>query len=307
MPSDVRNVIKKMKRGKSPGHDGISIEHLRYAGAHLPRVLSLLFNFCIGYSFIPDDMVKTVVVPVIKNKTGDPSDKHNYRPISLATTMAKVLDSLMNAQLNIHLQIHDLQFGFRPNLSTEMAIMCLKQTVRHYTDRKTPIYMCFLDLSRAFDLVSYDILWHKLLEETTVPRELVSLLKYWYSHQINAVRWVNSHSQEYKLKCGVRQSGLTSPSLFNLFVNQLIGRLSRAMVGYSIDGKMINNISYADDMVLLSPSVSALRRLLSICESYALSHGFRYNGSKSVLMLCKAGNKAPLNVPVIKIVGSVGL
>lgn len=186
-PVDVRNVIKNMKRGKSPGHDGISIEHLRYAGVHLPRVLSLLFNFCIGHSYIPDDMMKTVVVPIIKNKTGDPSDKHNYRPISLATTMAKVLDSLVNSQLNEHLQIHDLQFGFRPNLSTEMAVMCLKQTVRYYTDRKTPVYVCFLDLSRAFDLVSYDILWHKLLGETTVPRELVSLLKYWYSNQKNAV------------------------------------------------------------------------------------------------------------------------
>lgn len=37
-------IINKMERGKSPGHDGLSIEHLRYAGRHLPRVLALLFN-----------------------------------------------------------------------------------------------------------------------------------------------------------------------------------------------------------------------------------------------------------------------
>ncbi|XP_022830394.1 uncharacterized protein LOC111359167 [Spodoptera litura] len=87
-------------------------------------------------------------------------------------------------------------------------------------------------------------------------------------------------------------------------MNQLIGGLSGTKVGCSVDGTMINNISYADDMVLLSPSVNALRKLLYICESYAQSHGLKYNASKSVLMVFKAGNKAPSNVPPIKIAGS---
>ncbi|PZC82816.1 hypothetical protein B5X24_HaOG209601 [Helicoverpa armigera] len=301
--TNVRTAIKKMQSGKTPGHDGLSIEHMRYAGVHLPRVLSMLFNFCIGHSYVPNDMTKTVVIPIIKNKNGDPSDKNNYRPISLATTFAKVLDSLINMRLNEHLSIQESQFGFRPDLSTESAILCAKQTIRYYTDRKTPVYACFLDLSIAFDLVSYDVLWHKLIVETNLPNELVILLKYWYHNQINMIRWENAYSQSYNLKCGVRQGGLSSPSLFNLFVNQLIGELNGTMIGCSIDGKMINNISYADDMVLLSPSVGALRRLLAICETYAQTHGLKYNASKSVFMLCKAGKKTPLNVPPIKLCG----
>lgn len=101
-------------------------------------------------------------MPIIKNKTGDVSSRSNYRPISLATIIAKVLDSVLNSQLDCHLKIHELQFGFRPQLSTESAILSLKHAVRYYTDRKTPIYACFLDLSKAFDLVVYEILWEKL-------------------------------------------------------------------------------------------------------------------------------------------------
>lgn len=41
---DVRKVITGMQRGKSPGHDSLSIEHLKFAGAHLPRVLSMFYN-----------------------------------------------------------------------------------------------------------------------------------------------------------------------------------------------------------------------------------------------------------------------
>jgi hypothetical protein len=152
-------------------------------------------------------------------------------------------------------------------------------------DRKTPVFACFLDLSKAFDLVSYTKLWEKLYNETSLPGELVELFRFWYGHQANAVRWAGSLSGEYRLECGVRQGGLSSPRLFSLYVNRLIEELSNTMIGCSIDGTFVNNISYADDMVLLSPSISALRTLVSVCERYAGAHGLKYNVSKSELLV----------------------
>ncbi|KAL0883177.1 hypothetical protein ABMA27_016619 [Loxostege sticticalis] len=263
----------------------------------------MFFSLCLTHSYLPKELMDTVVVPVIKNKTGDGSDLSNYRPISLATITAKVLDSLLNRHLGRHLNLNDAQFGFRPGLSTESAILCLKQTVKYYTGAGTPVYACFLDLSKAFDLVSYEVLWKKLTYETTMPLELTSLLKYWYSHQKNRVRWREALSEEYQLECGVRQGGLTSPSLFNLYMNGLIDELSKTNVGCHINGVCVNNISYADDMVLLSPSAGALKQLLSICESYAVAHGLRYNAKKSELMLFKAHNKS-YTIPTITLGGS---
>lgn len=299
---DVVTVIKNMTRGKSPGHDGLSIEHLLHAGPHLPRVLTMLYNFCIRHSYLPEELLRTIVVPIIKNKTGDAADKTNYRPISLATIVAKVLDGLLERQLSKHLNLNDAQFGFRPQLSTESAILTLKQTIRYYTDRKTPVYAAFLDLTKAFDLVSYEKLWYKL-QSTGLPDELISIFKFWYINQTNYVRWADSLSDMYGLECGVRQGGLTSPTLFNIYVDQLIGELGSTMVGCSIDGTMVNNISYADDMVLLSPSVSALRKLLRVCEEYAESHGLVYNVRKSELMVFRASRKIPSCVPPMTLAG----
>lgn len=59
-------------------------------------------------------------------------------------------------------------------------------------------------------------------------------------------------------------------------MNGLIEELSSTKVGCHIDGICVNNISYADDMVLLSPSIGALKRLLAICERYAVAHGLKY-------------------------------
>lgn len=86
----------------------------------------MFFSLCVGHSFLLDDLMKTLVVPVIKNKTGDASDTNNYRPISLATIIAKVLDRVLNRIINENIALHDDQFGFRPGISTEAAVWCLK-------------------------------------------------------------------------------------------------------------------------------------------------------------------------------------
>jgi hypothetical protein len=295
--------IKNMKRGKSPGHDGLSIEHLHHAGFHINRVLSLLFTFCIRHSYLPPDLMKTVVVPLVKNPTGDIADKNNYRPISLATVISKVLDRIVDVHLSGFIGLKDSQFGFREGLSTESAILSLKYTVKYYTKRSTPVYACFLDLSKAFDLVSYNVLWAKL-RETGISSDVVDMLLYWYKNQINVVKWCNTLSDEYSLRCGVRQGGLTSPRLFNLYVNQLIAELNSMHVGCRIDSVSVNNISYADDMVLLSPSISGLRQLVKTCESYAIHHGLKYNEKKSEFMVFRGSCKQPKKVPSVLLNGS---
>ncbi|CAG4942881.1 unnamed protein product [Colias eurytheme] len=137
-------------------------------------------------------------------------------------------------------------------------------------------------------------------KDTGVPGELVNIFKYWYDHQTNRVKWLGEFSDEYGLECGVRQGGLTSPSLFNLYVNGLIVELSSIGVGCSIDGHCINSISYADDMVLLSPSRAALRKLIGVCEEYSRVHGLKYNAQKSELLVFKArGRKSGEVAPVL--------
>ncbi|CAH2092698.1 unnamed protein product [Euphydryas editha] len=195
-----------MNRGRSPGHDGLSIKHLKYAGTHLHSLLAMFYSLCLPHSCLPADMMKTVVIPLVKNKTGDISDINNYRPISLDTVL-DVLDSLIDQNLDQYLSIHDAQFGFMPNLSTETAILCLKQTAQYYTIKKTPVYASCLDLSKAFDLAAYDILWMKIREAGIQP-EVISSLKFLYLKQENYVKWGETLSDTYRLECGVRQWGI---------------------------------------------------------------------------------------------------
>lgn len=83
-----------MNRGKSQGHDGLSIEHLKYAGLYVNGLLAKFHRLCVRYIYLSSELMRTVAVPLGKYATGDISDKFNYRPISLATIVAKVFDSL---------------------------------------------------------------------------------------------------------------------------------------------------------------------------------------------------------------------
>ena len=65
--------------------------------------------------------MKSAIIPLIKNKTGDTNDKNNYRPIALVTAMSKIFELCLSEKLNDHLTTSDNQFGFKAKHSTDMC------------------------------------------------------------------------------------------------------------------------------------------------------------------------------------------
>ncbi|XP_033111166.1 uncharacterized protein LOC117112202, partial [Anneissia japonica] len=76
-----------------------------------------------------------------------------------------------------------------------------------------------------------------------------------------------------------------SPLLYNFYIDELNINLNQSNYGYIISDVKINNLSYADDMVIMAPSLSGLQGLIDICEKYAIEHDITYNAKKSVCML----------------------
>jgi hypothetical protein len=146
--------------------------------------------------------------------------------------------------------------------------------------------MCFLDAKKAFDRVNHWTLFKKLIERGA-PVHIVKLLKYWYQHQQCSIKWGSSVSNPFQTTNGIRQGGLLSPLLFNVYVDSLHDQLSLSGVGCHIGDCCINAISYADDMVLLAPHVEALQMMLNVCEAEAATLDIEYNTSKTVCMLIR--------------------
>ena len=86
------------------------------------------------------------------------------------------------------------------------------------------------------------------------------------------VRWDMCFSEPFFVANGVRQGSILSPSLFAVYLDDLLSELSDSGVGCYWGCSFAGAFSYADDVVLLAPCASAMRKMLEICHSFALSH-----------------------------------
>jgi len=93
------------------------------------------------------------------------------------------------------------------------------------------------------------------------------LLAYWYCNLTLSVRWHNAVSGGFGLKNGDRQGGILSPFLFRFYIKDVVLKLTSIGYGCNIGGIFVYLLCYADDMVLITPSWSALQGMLNVLES----------------------------------------
>ena len=124
-PSMVEAAIKKLKPGKSCGNDGPAAEHFKYSDSRINVLLSLFYSSCIIHGYLPNDFMKTVIVPLVKNKTGDTSDVNNYRHIALVTIASKIFENILLDILQPYLYTSDNKFGFKKGHSTDHCIFVI--------------------------------------------------------------------------------------------------------------------------------------------------------------------------------------
>ena len=191
----------------------------------------------------------------IKNKTGNTSDKNNYRPIALVTAASKKFELCLSIILD-YLITHDQQFGFKRKHSTDLCIFTVKTVIKCYTQENSPVFIYFLDSSKAFDKINPLYLFRKLHDRKT-PIMLVKILLFWYTKQTMCVKWGNCMPDYFYVSNVVGQGGILSLKLYSVYVNDLSDYLVKSQIGCQIDNVcIINHVMYADDICLMAPSPS---------------------------------------------------
>ena len=121
-----------------------------------------------------------------------------------------------------------------------------------------------MDISKAFDKVNHHKLFSKMMDRN-VPANCILLLACWYEKSIISVRWGHSSSYFVSLETGVRQGSILSPKLFALFGDEVLVRLNQRGLGCHIKGLCFNAKMYADDLLLISISITDLQQMIVIC------------------------------------------
>ena len=274
---EVEYALKGMPMRKSPGPDDIVTEMLVAAGDM--GIVPKLSNMMYIQGGFPSELNTSIFITLPKVNGATKCEKH--RTISLMSHITKlVLRIVINRIRGRTLQeVSPEQYGFMTDKATRNAIFVLKRLVERSVKKQKDVYTCFIDYSKAFDTVKHDSLV-ELLQSLDVDEADTRLLTNLYWTQTAAVRCDKDMSEWKSINQGVRQGCVASPHLFALNT-EMIMREIEDMEGFRNGGKVVNNIRYADDTVILAESEQQLQQLINTVVTESELKELYLNSTKS--------------------------
>ena len=173
-----------------------------------------------------------------------------------------------------------------------LANAILREILNSNIDGDSTIYSRLLDLSKAFERVDHAKLLTKL-QENHLPPLILNMIKFILFNTRICVNFNGPFSPEWNIVRGVRQGGVSSTFLFNIYINEIIECLSHLNLGCKIGINTVNIMAYADDIILLSPSVKSLQFLIDKISELFNDHLLTINVNKTVVIIFK--RKSPLS------------
>ena len=219
---EVSSAIDKLPVGKAPGLDGIPGEVIKCGKDVLLPTLHALLCKCWDEGLFPQDMRDCKIVTLYKNK-GDKSDCNNYRGISLLSIVGKLFARVILKRLQTLAErvYPESQCGFRAGRSTGDMIFSIRQLQEKCREKRQPLFIAFIDLTKAFDLVNRPALF-KALSKIGCPPKLLSLIKSFHTDMKGVVQFDGSTSDVFNITSGVKQGCVLAPTLFGTFFSLIL-------------------------------------------------------------------------------------
>ena len=291
LEDEIVNVIKKFKKGKSPGNDETTIEMILASGNFGIRKILELANKIYNTGYIPKEMYRSIFITIPKKPGAVECSLH--RTISLMSQITKIiLKVILNRnKRKLKQEIAEEQYGFSEGKGTRNAIFIMKMLLERAIEVQKEVYMCFIDYEKAFDKVKHSKLI-EILQNLNLDGKDIRLISNLYWSQEAAVKIDNNLTPWFEVRRGVRQGCVLSPDLFSVY-GEMILRNIRDMEGIKVGGVNINNIRYADDTVLIADTPEKLQALLDVVKRESERIGLNINIKKTEVMVASKNPETP--------------
>ena len=280
-PDLMVRVINKLNKSKNDVAFSFKSDAFINSAEILSKPLAELFKSYLSHGYVPEICLSCTLIPLVKDNKKSKAHSSNYRLIAISSLILKLMDLLIIELFNIDLQVSTLQFGFITNSSTSLCSWTLKETINYFVNKGSTVYLCLLDMTKAFDNVKLHLLFNKVRER--IPSIFVRFLIFSYVNQNCVVKWGESKSTSFTIGNGVRQGAVLSPILFNIYMNDVFKVLKESGIGCKIDNFYHGLIGYADDFALLCPSRQGLQQMTNLVEKFCTEHGITISINENLL------------------------
>lgn len=280
---NIERTIDDLKKDKCTGNDGISAEMIIYGKESLSEILTFMFNEIIRTQQIPKQWRETTITLI--HKKGKKDDLNNYRPISNISTIYKLFSKTIyrNIKQDFNNKQPREQAGFREGFSTTDHLQTMNQLIEKCNEFQQPIYFLFIDFSKAFDSVEHETIWTSLENQNMDPN-VIRTIKNIYKNNVAQIK-TESTGRKFKITRGVRQGDPLSPPLFSAVLEDIFQKMNwKTKYGIRICGQLLNNLRFADDIVLISTKAKHIQEMTTELTSLCKNYGLQINKSKTKVM-----------------------
>jgi hypothetical protein len=213
------------------------------------------------------------------------------------------------------------QCGFRPARSTIDMLFVVRRLQELGRERKIPLYMCFIDLQKAYDSVDRELLW-EVLTRFGVPANMLAVIRQFHDGMRARVRMDDGeHSEWFDVTQGLRQGCVLSPLLFNVFfaaaihvvlvrfsedteiVRDLVHLEEGVVVGNEVPMACVRRamwgMLYADDAGIVSRSAEGLSKMMTVIVTVFEAVGLTVSERKTETMLLRTPGQTSLAPPLV--------
>ena len=275
-PQEVLDAIQSLKANKSGGPSGIPPGLLKLMPARWIVFLATLFSILLTNCTYPCRWTYTKLIILFKKGSRD--DCGNYRGISLMDSIAKLYDIIINRRLCRWFTPDREQAGSTKGRGCLEHIISLRLLIDYAKCKKAPLFIVYVDFSKAYDRVPRNLLIEKLNRVgcgTIMKRTIAKI----YSSTKMMLR-----TAVITATLGVRQGSPTSCFLFTLFTNDLI-RSMKTQCGP--DGYLgwLHTLMLMDDTVILATTRERAIEKVKILKKFCDDSGMLINESKTKFMV----------------------
>ncbi len=219
--SELDSVLRNVNTKSAPGVDEIPYSFIINSPVIIKNFLINFINTSWSTGKIPNNLKHSIIKPILKpNKTK--TDLNSYRPISLTSSISKIMEKMIGYRLNWYLEKNNLlnpnQAGFRKHFCTNDPIIRLKHEAEVAVNSGSYTVAIMIDFIRAFDLMWTDGLILKLMQ-LKITGNMLNWIMNFLKHRTCQVKIGDTLSNIFCSDNGTPQGSAISPLLFLIMIN----------------------------------------------------------------------------------------
>ena len=321
---EILTAINQLNRGKST----LDIEsEILQASTSVPQLKDNLVNYfhLIWTSKqIPEQWTISKIIPIWKRK-GSAMDPSKYRGISIGSTLCKVGMKIILKRISsfYESQIKRTQFGFRKGMGCNDGLFMMKQLQEIATLSQRKLYVCFIDLTAAFDHVNRNLLFQSIRKRLHPSQDTTNfdIIQNLYNSTKSYIQNSDPESS-FATSSGVRQGGMEGPPLFNLFADFVLRVFDERKTDAGVTGLAIpynipdaatdraqkreaattgicedDECCYADDLGLICWNQSDLQTSMNLLNDVFTEFGLTINIDKTKTLIFNWQNTSDERYP----------